>query len=100
VIQVQIIDWRGTPIQVGALVVYPGRQSSSMWMVEAEVIEIMEEDKWSYANPRGEKVTALKVQPIRTGRYGGQKKTPVKITAIDRVTVVKLPDTPGEKAYA
>jgi hypothetical protein len=91
-IQTQVIDWRGTPIETGALIVYPGRQSSHMWMVEAEVIEIREEDKWSYIDPLGEIVTVLIVQPLRQGRFGRPNKRPVKITALERVTVVKRPE--------
>lgn len=31
-------DWRGTPIAVGSIVVYPSRQGSSLWMSEGEVV--------------------------------------------------------------
>lgn len=30
-------DWRGVPIEVGSLVVYPVRRGSSMWLVEGVV---------------------------------------------------------------
>jgi len=35
-------DWRGTPIEVGALVVYPSRTGSSMWITEGQVVSVKE----------------------------------------------------------
>lgn len=78
----QIRDWRGTPIVVGSVVVYPGRYGSTMWMSEAEVIEILERDTW----PNG-KHTAVKVRRIRDN-YGDAESTSY-LTALSRVTVVK-----------
>lgn len=75
-------DWRGTPIEPGSLIVYPGRHSSSMWMVEAEVLEILQDWHWDRF------VWALKVQPLRQGTYGRTNMKPVKITALERVTVI------------
>jgi hypothetical protein len=81
-IQVQMNDWRGNPIEPGALIVYPGRQGSNQWMVEAEVLEIFQDWHWHTF------VWALRVQPIRQGTYGRTNMKPVKITALERVTVV------------
>lgn len=76
-------DWRGTPIVKGSLIVYPGRQSSSMWMMEAEVLEVITMQHWNIEIP------ALLVQPLRRGGYANRvNKKPVKITAIERVTVI------------
>ncbi len=33
-------DWRGSTILRGSIVVYPVRQYSAMWMVEAWVVEV------------------------------------------------------------
>jgi len=81
-ISVEMKDWRGTLITPGSIIVYPGRQSSSMWMVEAEVLEIFQDWHWDRF------VWALRVQPTRVGRYGERSLKPVKITALERVTVI------------
>ena len=36
-----IKDWRGNEIQVGDTVIYPGRMSSSLWLSEATVLDIL-----------------------------------------------------------
>ena len=83
-------DWRGNDIEPGSLIVYPGRHSSSMWMVEAEVLEWVEitSPYSTWETP----VPALRVQPLRQGRYGQSEsrvdKKPVTLTALERVTVV------------
>jgi hypothetical protein len=82
-------DWRGTPIKKGSIIVYPGRQSSAMWMVEAEVLEVTTVEHWNTSIP------ALLVQPLRAGFFGRTNKKPVRITAIERVTV--LPKCQEEK---
>lgn len=84
-ISVEMKDWRGTPIVPGSIVVYPGRQSSSMWMVEAEVLEVFQD--WHY----NDFVWALRVQPKRVGKYGDRSLKPVKLTALERVTVIQSP---------
>lgn len=76
-------DWRGTDIKQGSIIVYPGRQSSHMWMVEAEVIEIIQTEHW------GVMQTGLLVQPIRQGRYGRANMKPVKLTALEKITVIE-----------
>jgi hypothetical protein len=78
-----MIDWRGTEIKPGSIIVYPGRQSSSMWMVEAEVMEIITVSPLYSWQP----TEALRVQPLRQGGMRVNKK-PVTITAIERVTVL------------
>jgi hypothetical protein len=81
-VSVEMKDWRGNAIEPGSLVVYPGRHASHMWMVEGEVIEIFQDWHWDRF------VWALKVQPIRQGVQMRTDKKPVKITALERVTVV------------
>lgn len=81
-ISVQMNDWRGTPIEPGSLVVYPGRRGSHQWMVEAEVLEIFQDWEWDKF------VWALRVQPLRQGTYGRTNMKPVKVKALERVTVV------------
>ena len=88
-LSIEMKDWRGTPIQPGSIIVYPGRKGSHQWMVEAEVIEIFQDWQW------GAFKWALRVQPLRQGTYGRTNKKPVKITALERVTVV---DNPGQLA--
>lgn len=82
--QVEMKDWRGTPIVPGSIIVYPGRKSSSMWMVEAEVLEIIQIWEW------GQFKWALRVQPLRHGNYRTNKR-PVNVTALERVTVIDKP---------
>lgn len=66
-------DWRGKTIKKGVKVVYPGRQGSSIWVVEAEVISV-----------DGNEILA---QPVRT--TGSQVSgRPVRIKNVDRVTVL------------
>ena len=92
--QGEMIDWRGIDIVPGSIVVYPGRQGSHQWMVEAEVLEIFQD--WSY----GTFVWALKVQPMRQGTYGRTNMKPVKLTALERVTVVGHAAKDSEKLHA
>ena len=84
-IQAEMKDWRGTPIVKGSIIVYPGRRGSHQWMVEAEVLEIIQ--IWEWAEFRW----ALRVLPLRQGTYGRTNMKPVKITALEKVTVVASP---------
>jgi len=79
---IQINDWRGTPIVPGAIVVYPGRQGSHQWMIEAEVLGFENRDHW------GTEQLVLRVQPLRKGAYGRTNMRPVILTALERVTVI------------
>jgi hypothetical protein len=54
-------DFRGTEIEVGDIVVYPGTASSSCWLTEAEVLGL-EMMKGSYGRPDYE---TLRVRSIR-----------------------------------
>jgi hypothetical protein len=81
-ISAEMKDWRGTAIEPGSIVVYPGRQGAHHWMMEAEVLEIFQDWSWDHF------VWALKVQPMRQGTYGRTNMKPVKLTALERVTVV------------
>lgn len=79
-------DWRGLEIQPGTLVVYPGRGSSSLWMVEGVVTEIATKADW-----RGRDQPVLRVRRVReAGRVGSRPLDGkvVTIEAIERVTVV------------
>lgn len=77
----KMVDWRGTPIVPGSLIVYPGRKGSHHWMIEAEVLEIFQQDHW------GTLIWTLRVQPLRQGTLRTDM-SPVKITALERVTVI------------
>lgn len=69
-------DWRGTLISEGSTIVYPVRQGSSMWMVEATVLFVHSE--------------TLTVQPTKRS-WPMDWDIPTKWFAIsrwDRVTVV------------
>lgn len=79
-------DWRGNRIEIGSLIVYPQRQSSHMWMVEAKVTEITEKLEWS-----GRIIPALKVMPINATWTHRIAEKPVTLTVLDRVTVVSSP---------
>lgn len=76
---VEYKDWRGTPIEVGSIVVYPGRASSSMWMNEGEVVGLVERHLY----PDG-KAPAIRVRRTR-GHYSEGIST---LDRLDRVTVV------------
>lgn len=82
---VKIKDWRGVEIHVGDHVVYPSRHSSSMWMVEAEVIELipgnLDPEHYYDRVPHG-----LKVRRLRESLPGKIQPKEVRVQA-DRVTV-------------
>lgn len=65
-----LLDWRGTPIVVGSTVVYPVRQSSSMWVCEGRVEEITKTNTlWRREPEYKVKVLHLKSNwPLHTGR--------------------------------
>ena len=83
-LQPEMNDWRGNPIVPGSIIVYPGRQGSHHWMMEAEVIEFVQIEHWASNNF----AWGLLVQPMRQGTYGRTNMKPVKLTALERVTVV------------
>lgn len=79
-------DWRGTEIKVGSLIVYPVRQSSSLWVNEARVTEIIpysgsRTDKWA---PIG----TLKAQTTRMYDSWSKPGKVVTVSCVERVTVV------------
>ncbi len=87
-------DWLGTEIKVGSVIVYPGRQGSSMWMSKAVVLEVgtTTAREWRHApisdwgyyeKPR---LTVAVDQTNYTGAVVGVRR--VKIDRVDRVTVV------------
>ncbi len=83
-------DWRGTLIERGSIIVYPGRHSSSLWMTEGRVIDITSQ-KPSWSGSRS--IPVLLVQPLRNrGGINGAPCRKVRLTSIDRVTVVSSPD--------
>lgn len=60
----EIKDWRGTRIEAGDRVVYPVRQYSHLWQVEAEVLGVVEvEHPYKY----GVKVPRLQVRRLYEG---------------------------------
>lgn len=83
-------DWRGTPIEIGSTIVYPGRHGSSMWMVEGKVRNIVMIN--FYAIHTGAKPDYhLIVVPTSQSAYWGSRddRKAVTIFRTDRVTVVK-----------
>jgi hypothetical protein len=79
----ELTDWRGTPIRPGATIVYPARQGSSLWLTEAEVVEIVHRED---TETPGLRVRRLHVGGWR-GQYGDQRSTAV-VYKLDNVTVV------------
>lgn len=75
-------DWRGVEITVGCHVVYPVRQSSSVWMTEGRVEELHEDA------PRSQGVTVTRI--AATGWRGRDIKPGHKVkVGLDRLTVVR-----------
>ena len=60
-------DWRGNKIEVGCFIIYPCRQGSNIWVVEAEVVEILSKE--------------IIVKPIRSAgyKYASVAKKPIHI---------------------
>lgn len=76
-------DWRGTPIGVGSVIVYPGRHGNSMWLTEGKVTEIrVRERQWG-----GGVQTVLKVRRTRGNSYR-EAAGVATLERIDRVTVI------------
>lgn len=77
-------DWRGTPIEVGSRIVYPGRQGTWLWLNEGEVEEFGEVERFGVPFP------TLRVRRIRDS---GWRDVPegrlVTLTAVRNVTVVQ-----------
>jgi hypothetical protein len=66
----ELLDWRGNPINVGDTVVYPGRQSSLVWMNEGIVVEIKEKEISPYnKNTR----LVVGVKPLCESRHGRKR---------------------------
>ncbi len=80
-----IRDWRGQPLEAGAIIVYPQRRGSRMWMVEAKVLEVTEK----YEAYHDRVVPALKVQPVNATWTHTLAPKKVMLTVLDRVTVVE-----------
>jgi len=81
-----LVDWRGTPIEIGSTIVYPGRGSSALWMAEG----IVEGIGTRHRPSEGRTVPMIQVR--RTHERGREVRTsrprPVTIEVIKRVTVV------------
>lgn len=81
-------DWRGNDVEIGSTVVYAVSFSSSVTMVEAEVVEINED----FVNAYGRKEPYLKVRRLREASGYGQAQAveprEVKLTVPKRVVVV------------
>ncbi len=81
-------DWRGSPILPGAVIVYPGRHGSRLWMVEGEVMAIGEKNRDPF--DFSDRIPFITVQPTReTGWRGERKRKPVTLTSIERITVIQ-----------
>src|ERR1039458_4226377 len=83
-------DWRGTEIEVGSTIIYGVTQSSSITMVEAVVDEITSQLNHGYRWRCNDRVPVLWVKRMdETGSMWGPVGKRVKITRIDRITVVQ-----------
>lgn len=83
-------DWRGTPITVGAHIVYPGRASSSIWMTES-IVRAFKRNEPSYHQ---DCVTyTLMVEHVATTRWtfdDGKPKKP-RLYPVDPGLVTVVP---------
>lgn len=79
-------DFRGRPIQVNDLIVYPGRKSSSMWMTEAQVKTII----YNTDEPN-RRVTKLHVQPIKNNVPFGKSTWLHRLDLVIRVDAQREP---------
>lgn len=70
-----ITDWRGTPINVGDHIVYPGRGSSALWMTES-VVKAFKHNEPSYYQQCA--TYTLMVEPLNTTRFTFDDGTPKK----------------------
>jgi hypothetical protein len=92
-------DWRGVQLTPRCRVVYPNRQGSSMWMVEAEIVELHPriDNRWNFAMQTSvpTQVGQVTVRRIRTTEPGLGLRTDEPITerhlrvGIERMTVVE-----------
>lgn len=92
-LDLEMTDWRGTPIWTGSLVVYPVRFGSFMDVIEAEVVSLETRQQWTHSGRK--QVPILTVRRLReTEPYSDDpqaKELPsklVELTALERVTVV------------
>jgi hypothetical protein len=76
-------DWLGNEIKVGDHIVYPGRQSSSLWMNHAKVLGFVESESYW-----GGKKTTMKVQHSDKSKRCWTKNAVVTLSALNRVTKV------------
>jgi hypothetical protein len=82
-----IVDWRGTPIQVGSVVVYPSRTGSSLWVNEGVVESVGWLNQPSYYhNPRP--YVAGTVRRNKTSGWGTNEASRSSQPDFSRVTVV------------
>lgn len=89
-----IRDWRGALITEGSLIVYPARHGSSMWVVEAQVLKIIDKHELH----TGRVIPALRVRPVGATWTHRITMKKVTLTALDRVTVVH--PAPGDSPVA
>jgi hypothetical protein len=83
IVMEELKDWLGTPITVGCTIIYPGRQSGSLWMNKATVKVIGER-----SGPSGT-IPTLTVVRTHSTSYGDPPDGSTTIlTVIDRVTVM------------
>lgn len=93
----KLTDWRGTPVDVGDIVVYASRQSSSIWMNEGEVVSI----DWVETN-WGRKEWKVGVKGTRESRRSwsnvkSREKTGKTVyPSTDRLTVIEKGDKNAE----
>jgi len=80
----ELKDWRGTPIEVGSTIIYPGRQGSSVWVNEGEVLAISTNESRIW-----HRSAELTVRRIRDSHGWGREEKVVYVYALERVTVLQ-----------
>lgn len=82
-----LLDWLGTEIIRGSLIIYPGRVGSSMWLNLGEVVEVKKVPHRWYPDRDDWR---LRVCPLRsTHSSRPPERGSVVLDRLDRVTVLK-----------
>ena len=76
-----LFDWRGTPIEVGCTVVYPGYGGSHQWVTEGKVKAIKKKTYWRGTFPYLMVEVTSTTGSTSVGRVSS-------VHSLDRVTVV------------
>ena len=86
---IQVKDWLGTEMGIGDTVIYPSRQSSSLWVNEGKIVSLEMIDP-PYLYNKGTKVPQVGI--LRSRSSGWRGKDPGKKVSypdVGRITVIK-----------